>query len=88
MAYGPGEFEQDAVKTARSLHLAFRRSQYLLTRWYSGMNSYFPNENDGIPMNNLLSRVAELVADYEANGNARLNTVLGMSNLTLPGDEN
>lgn len=87
MAYGTGEFQQDAEKTARSLHLAFRRCEYLLDRWWSGMNTSFPNSGATVPMNNLMNRVAEMVADYEASSNAKLNTVMGMSNLQLPGDE-
>jgi hypothetical protein len=34
-----------------------------------------------------MSRVAELVDDYDANGSAKLNTVLAKSDLSLPGDE-
>ncbi|MFA6661390.1 MAG: hypothetical protein WCS62_07245, partial [Bacilli bacterium] len=49
-------------------------------------NAAFPNEGDGVAMNNLMNRVAELVADYDANSSAKLNTVLAMSNVTLPGD--
>jgi len=50
------------------------------------MNTEFPNEGATIAMNNLMNRVSELVADYEATSNAKLNTVMAMSNLTLPGD--
>jgi hypothetical protein len=86
MAYSSSDFEQDAVKTARSLHLAFRRCEYLLDRWWSGMNTSFPNSGATIPMNNLMNRVAEMVADYEDDSNAKLNTVMAKSDLTLPGD--
>ena len=85
MSYGTGEFEADAVRTARTLHLAFRRSQYLLTRWYAGMNTEFPAETQPA-MNNLMTRVAEMVDDYSDNSNAKLNTVMAKSDLTLPGD--
>lgn len=86
MAYSTGNFQSDAEKTARTLHVAYLRAKYLLTRWYAGMNTEFPNEGDGVAMNNLMNRVSELVADYEANGSGKLNTVLAMSNVTLPGD--
>ena len=86
MSYSPTEFEQDAQAVARSLHLAYRRSQYLLARWYAGMDAEFPNSGDTISMNNLINRVAELTADYDANGSAKLNTVMSKSNLQLPGD--
>lgn len=86
MAYSTGEFEADAARVARSLHLAYRRCRYLQDRWYSGLNAGFPNEGGGIPMNNLMNRVGELVTAYEADTNAKLNTVLAMSDLVLPGD--
>ena len=86
MSYGTGDFEQDATRVARTMHLSYRRAKYLLDRWYSGINVSFPNEGDGIAMNNLMNRVAELAADYEANSNAKLNTVMAKSDLTLPGE--
>ena len=86
MGFSTGDFQSDAEKTARTLHVAYLRAKYLLTRWYAGMNTQFPNEGDGIPMNNLMNRVSELVTDYEANSSAKLNTVMAMSNVTLPGD--
>lgn len=85
MAYSSGEFEADAVTTARTLHIAYRRCQFLLNRWWAGMNTEFPVEQHPA-INNLMSRVAELVADYEANSNAKLNTVMAKSDLKLPGD--
>ena len=86
MAYLNSDFATDAEVVARTLHLAYRRAKFFLDRWWGGMNAEYPNEGDGIPMNNLASRVAELVADYQANSNAKLNTVMAMSNLSLPGD--
>ena len=86
MPYSTGNFQSDAEKTARTLHVAYLRAKYLLTRWYAGMNTEFPNEGDGVAMNNLMNRVSELVTDYEASSSAKLNTVMAMSNVTLPGD--
>lgn len=83
MAYASGDFGADATRTARTLHLAYRRCQYLLARWYAGMNTEFAGDED---MGNLMNRVAEMVADYEANSSAKLNTVMKKSDLTLPGD--
>lgn len=85
MSYDPATFQADATKTARTLHLSFRRCQYLLSRWYAGMNTEFPAETHA-DLNNLMNRVSELVTDYEANSNAKLNTVMAQSDLTLPGD--
>jgi hypothetical protein len=82
MSYG--NFETDAVKTARTLHLTYRRCEYLLARWYSGINN---SQTWDDATTNLMSRVAELVDDYDANGSAKLNTVLAKSDLSLPGDE-
>jgi len=80
--YSTSEFDADAVRTAATLHLAYRRAQFLLARWYSGIN----NEISDAATINLMSRCAEIMADYEAGGSAKLNTVLAKSNLKLPGD--
>jgi hypothetical protein len=85
MAYSNSAFEEDAVKVARVLHLSFRRCEYLLDRWYAGANTAFPAETYA-DLNNLMNRVAEMVSDYEASSNAKLNTVLAVSDLQLPGD--
>jgi len=85
MSYSAGDFEQDAVKTARALHISYRRCTYLLNRWWAGMNNQFPVEQYG-DLHNLMNRVSELVQDYEADSNAKLNTVMAKSDLTLPGD--
>ena len=81
--YGNSEFEDDAARTARTLHLAFRRCEFLLNRWYSGINT---SQTWDAATTNLMSRVAEMVADYSANSNAKLNTVMAKSDLQLPGD--
>ena len=86
MAYSTGDFENDAAKAARTLHVAYLRAKYLLGRWYAGMNTEFPNSGGTIKHNNLMNRLSELVADYEANSSAKLNTVMEMSDVTLPGD--
>jgi hypothetical protein len=86
MAYGSSEFSADATKTARTLHLAYRRCSFLLDRWYAGANTAFPIETYP-EINTLMNRVAELVTDYEATSNAKLNTVLAVSDLQLPGDD-
>jgi len=85
MAYSGGDFQADATKTARTLHLAYRRCAYLLDRWYAGQNADFPIGT--FPdLNNLMNRVSEFTTDYEAASNAKLNTVMAVSDLTLPGD--
>jgi len=86
MTYSSGDFSGDATKTARALHVAYLRCKYLLTRWYGGQSANFPNEGDTVPMNNLMNRVSELVTDYEATSSAKLNTVMDISDVTLPGD--
>lgn len=86
MSYGKSEFEHDAEVAARTLHLSYRRNKYLLDRWYGGCNALFPNEGDGVPMNDFMNRVLEQTADYAALGQAKLNTIMAISNLTLPGD--
>lgn len=85
MAYSNADFENDAVRTARSLHMAYRRCTFLIARWYGGMNAEFPVGTHP-DLNNLMSRVAEMKTDYEATSSAKLNTVMAVSDLTLPGD--
>ena len=86
MSYARPDFEADAVKTARTLHVAFRRAQYLQARWNSGINADFPNSGDTIKHNDLMNRVNDLIADYLADGQGKLNQILALSDLTLPGD--
>jgi len=86
MSYSTAAFDTDAIRTARTMHLAYRRCKYLLDRWWSGINALFPVETYP-ELNNLMSRVSELVADYEADTNSKLNTILLKSDLTLPGDD-
>lgn len=82
MAYSTGEFTEDATVLARTLHLAYRRAQFVLARWYAGMNAEITDPALAL----LMSRAEEIIADYDANGHAKLNTVLAVSDLRLPGD--
>lgn len=79
MSYSSSDYQADTVKVARAIHLAYRRAQYLLARWYSGFNIGADEATSAIAV-----RASELVADMEANGNAKLNTILAVSDLTLP----
>ena len=87
MGYSASEFEQDAAKAARTLHAAYLRAKYLQSRWFSGVNAEFPNSGGTIKHNDLMNRLGEIVTDFEASGNAKLNTILALSDITLPGDE-
>lgn len=53
--YSVTEFEADAATVAATLHLAYRRCQFLLPRWYSVIN----NEISDPATINLMSRAAE-----------------------------
>ncbi len=79
MSYSSSDYAEDTIKTARAMHLAYRRAQYLLARWHSGMNAGADEQTTNIAV-----RCAELVADMEDNGNAKLNTILAVSDLKLP----
>jgi len=81
MPYSTSDFDQDVVKAARTLHLSYRRAQFVVDRWFSGFNVGADNDTT-----NLVVRCTEIIADFEANGNAKLNTVLAKSDLQLPGD--
>lgn len=80
--YTEGAFEQDVKTTARTMHLAYRRAKYLMERWYGGMNLVDEDPDTALVMN----RCDELITDYEANSNAKLNTIMNKSDLALPGD--
>jgi len=82
MSYSSSDFDADAVTVARTIHLAYRRAQFVVARWYAGG---FDADADAATTN-LVVRCTELIADMEANGNAKLNTVLAKSDLKLPGD--
>jgi len=90
-------FAHRARATATRLEIAYRDAVRLREDWYA--NDYatdipFDSEpmDDGnatLPIANmdvygLLNRADELVADMEANNNAKLNTVLALAN--PPGD--
>lgn len=79
MSYSSSDYQADTVKLARAFHLTYRRAQYLLARWYSGYNVGADEATTNIAV-----RASEFVADMEANGNAKLNTVLAVSDLKLP----
>ena len=84
MAYVTSDFANDATKGASTMHLAYRRAKYLLDRWYSGFDVQF---QDNTAMTLFMARCEEIVEDYEATGQAKLNTVMALSDLTLPGDQ-
>jgi hypothetical protein len=84
MPYSASEFSADMAKAARSLHLSYRRSQFLLTRWFSGINT---SQTWDDATTNLMSLMQGVVEDFEANGNAKRNVILAKSDLQLPGDE-
>lgn len=91
-------FAHRARATATRLEIAYRDAVRLREDWYA--NGYgnsdiqFDSEplddgNETLPITNmtiygLLNRCDELVADMEANNNAKLNTVLALAN--PPGD--
>lgn len=82
---------------ATALEIAYRRAKRLSEEWYAlGMGSDIPFDTnlfeDGwasMPMTHMdvygvVNRADELVADYEANNHAKLNTILKASH--PPGD--
>lgn len=81
MSYSTSDFDGDVVTLARTLHLAYRRAQFVVDRWFSGFNVGADEATT-----NVVVRATELIADYQAGGNAKLNTILFKSDLELPGD--
>jgi len=90
MAYTQSEFIEDVVKGARSLHVSYERSRFLIARWYAEYSGTIPNDATevapgitGAEITNVIVRCSELKADMEASTNAKLNTVLAVSDLPL-----
>lgn len=81
--YDQTKFQKDLVTMATTMHASYRRGQLMLDRWNNGMNNVIPNSGDGVLAHNLMNRVSEMVSDYEANNNAKLNTIISLSAMTL-----
>ena len=90
MAYTRSEFIQDVVRGARAHHLAYERGRFLIARWYAEFSGSIPNDATevapgltGAEITNIIVRCSEQKADMEAAGNAKLNTILAVSDLPL-----
>jgi hypothetical protein len=62
-----------------------------MERWNSGINATVLNDNTeysngvtGVDIYNFINRCSELVADYESNSGAKLNTILALTQSSLP----
>lgn len=90
-------FAHRARATATRLEIAYRDAKRLSEDWYANSHAAgipFDTEplddgNETLPITNmdvygLVNRCDELIADYEANNKAKLNTVLKLAN--PPGD--
>lgn len=91
MTYNSNDLVIDAQTAAKTLHVAYRRAKFVLERWFSGINAEIPNNSTevfpgitGAELTSLITRCSELVADYEAGGNAKLTTIIQLSDLKLP----
>jgi hypothetical protein len=90
MAYTQAEFIADVVRAARAHHLAYERGQFILARWYAEFSAGVPNDATevapgitGAEITNVIVRCSEQIADMEAGGSAKLNTILAVSDLPL-----
>jgi hypothetical protein len=90
MAYTLDDFIQDTVRGARAHHLAYERGRFLLARWYAEFSAQVPNDATevapgltGQQITNIMVRCSEQIADMKATGNAKLNTILQVSDLPL-----
>ena len=90
MAYTQSEFIEDVVRGARAHHLAYERGRFLIARWNAEFSAVIPNDATevapgltGVEVTAIITRCIEQTADMEANGNAKLNTVLAVSDLPL-----
>jgi hypothetical protein len=90
MAYSKDEFVSDVIRSARIKHLAYHRDQFIIARWYAEFSGQIPNDDtpvaDGLTgqqITNIIVRATENTSDMEAGGNAKLNTILQVSDLPL-----
>lgn len=90
MSYSQAEFIADVVKAARAHHLAYERGRFVLARWYAEYSAAIPNDATevapgltGQEVTNVIVRCSEQIADMQADSNAKLNTVLQVSDLPL-----
>ena len=86
MAYDINDLQDDMVSVAKALHLSYRRCKCVTDRWNSGLSDQVPNSGATAKYHTLMTRVGEFVASFESNNNAKLNQILALSNLKLPGD--
>jgi hypothetical protein len=91
MTYNQSDLITDIQVCARTMHLSYRRAKFILERWFSGLNTEIANDATeyttgitGIEINNIITRCSEIVADYETGSNSKLNTILQLSDLSLP----
>lgn len=85
---------EQARQAADQLAQTFYRLEVVLDQWTALNGASLPNDGsvvvdgaqtDGRPiltgakLHNLMSRLSESITDYEANSNAKLNTVLGVA---------
>lgn len=92
MAYTQTDFVADVVRAARAHHLAYERGGFVIDRWFAEFSGSIPNDATevapgitGAEVTNLITRCIEQTGDMEANSNAKLNTVLAVSDLPLGG---
>jgi hypothetical protein len=90
MAYTQTEFIQDVVRGARAHHLAYERGRFLIARWFAEFSASIPNDATevapgitGAEVTSIITRCSEQKTDMEASGNAKLNTILAVSDLPL-----
>jgi hypothetical protein len=81
--YGTTDFANDAKVAARTMHLAYRRTRYILDRWNAGMSAEYASVPDA---KNFMSRITDMCTYFEANNGANLKHVMALSDLKLPGD--
>ncbi len=83
-------FAGRAMDAATALEIAYRRAQRTVDEWFA-VNMAADIPNDGTPIlegsqpltgaqvTNVITRLSEMIADYDANGKAKLNTIIPAS---------
>lgn len=84
--YSQTDFNDDAVVVARNLHVTYNRAVMLLDRYNDGLAAVTTDPATQL----LLVFVADFVANCQSAGTyggIKLDYILNMSDLKLPGDE-
>lgn len=86
MAYDNALLQEDARKAAQSLHAAYVRLRMVQERWLNGPSTSIPNSGATAKWHSFMNVAGGIITDLTQSNNAKLNHVLNISDLQLPGN--